>query len=346
MGAGGDGELDRASLARYLAAHVAGFGGELSLTRFQGGQSNPTYRLHAGGRDYVLRKKPSGPLLPSAHAVEREYRVMTALAGTGVPVPRTYCLCQDPGVIGTPFFVMEFVQGRIFFDPSLPGLERAERAALYDATGAMVAALHRVDYVRAGLGDFGRPGSYLARQIARWTKQYRASETERIQAMNDLIAWLPEHIPPNDTTTLVHGDLRLDNIIFHSAEPRILAVLDWELSTLGHPLADFAYHAIIWRLRPTEFRGLVDHDLAVLGIPSEGEYLRAYCQRTGWSVAPDDWDFYLAYNLFRLAAILQGILKRALEGTAASADAMATGRLARVIAAVGWRQVERILARR
>ncbi|MEI7970225.1 MAG: phosphotransferase [Betaproteobacteria bacterium] len=334
--------FDEAALARYLASHVPGFSGDLSVAQFKGGQSNPTFLLTAGGRQYVLRRKPPGKLLPSAHAVDREYRVLAALHGTDVPVARPHVLCTDESVIGTMFYVMDFVQGRVMWDPSLPGMTREGRAAIFDEMNRVIAALHRVDYAAAGLSDYGKPGSYLARQIGRWTKQYRASETERIEAMENLIAWLPDHIPPGDETTLVHGDYRLDNTIFHPTEPRILAVLDWELSTLGHPIADFAYHCMTWRLTPSEFRGMLGLDFATLGIPSEDEYVEAYCRRTGRSHIPH-WDFYIAYNMFRLAGILQGIMGRVVEGTASSAHAVESGRRARPMAEAGWRQVEKIL---
>jgi aminoglycoside phosphotransferase (APT) family kinase protein len=334
------------NLHSTMSANVEGFHGKLDVARFSGGQSNPTYMLSAGGQRYVLRKKPAGELLPSAHAVEREYRVITALQGTGVPVARTYCLCEDSNVIGTPFYIMEYVDGRILWDPTLPGMSREERAAIYDDMNRVVAALHGVDHAAVGLADFGRPGNYFERQIARWSRQYRASETERIEAMDSLIDWLPANIPAGEETAIVHGDLRLDNLIFHPREPRILAILDWELSTLGHPLADFAYHALTWRLTADEFRGMHGVDLEALGIPSEQQYLRDYCRRTGReSIHPDHWNFYLAYSMFRLAAILQGIMRRALDGTAASAQAFETGKKARRIAEAGWRQAQATVAR-
>lgn len=329
---------DSGRLAEYLRAHGHDVDGPLTVSEFTGGQSNPTYRLDVGSRRYVLRRKPDGVLLPSAHAIEREYRVMGALAGAGVPVPRVHLLCEDASVVGTPFYLMDFVDGRVFLDPSLPGLEPAERAALYDELNRVIAALHQVDVAAVGLSDFGRPGRYLARQIERWTRQYRASETERIDAMERLIEWLPAHVPAADETTLVHGDYRIDNVIFHPTEPRILGVLDWELSTLGHPLADFAYHCMTWRVTPDEFRGIKGHDLNALGIPQEAPYVEAYRRRTGRESLPD-WDYYLAFNMFRMSAILQGILARARQGNATSAQAEATGRLARPMAEAGWRQI-------
>ena len=330
-----------ARLERWLGEHVAGFRGPVQVERFAGGQSNPTYRLIAPSGRYVLRKKPEGVLLPSAHAVDREYRAMTALRDTPVPVPRTFGYCDDAAVIGTPFFVMDCVDGRIFWDPSLPELSRDERGALWDDVNRVVAALHRVHVDAVGLADYGRPGNYFERQIARWTRQYRASATEPIEAMEHLIDWLPKHVPRGDETTLVHGDLRLDNMIVHPTEPRVVALLDWELSTLGHPLADLSYHVMTWRLTAGEFRGMAGRDLAALGIPDEASYVAAYCERTGRApIDPAEWEFHLAFSMFRLAAILQGIARRAEEGTAASAEAVETGRKARPIAEAAWRQVQ------
>jgi aminoglycoside phosphotransferase (APT) family kinase protein len=333
--------LDAERLAGWMRAHVDGFRGPLTVEQFAGGQSNPTYRIDAGGRHYVLRRKPPGNLLPSAHAVDREYRVMKALAGTDVPVPRVHALCEDPSVVGTPFFVMEHLDGRIFYDPSLPGLSPRERGAVFDELNRVIAALHRVDPAAVGLSDYGKPGNYLARQIDRWTRQYRASETETIDAMDRLIEWLPARVPGGDETAIVHGDYRLDNVVFHPTEPRILGVLDWELSTLGHPVADFAYHMMTWRVTPGQFRGLKGHDLVGLGIPDEASYVAAYCRRTGRSSIPH-WDYYVAFNMFRMAAILQGIRARALQGNAASPEAVETGKRARPMAEAGWAEVERM----
>lgn len=338
--------FDTAALQRYLEAQVEGFRGPMEVSRFAGGQSNPTFQITATSGRYVLRKKPAGVLLPSAHAVDREFRAISALYPTEVPVARPYCLCEDVEVIGTPFYVMGFVEGRVLWDPTLPGMTPAQRGAIFDEMNRVIAALHRIDYRAVGLDTFGKPDQYVERQIARWVKQYRASETETIAAMEQLIAWLPQNIPPGSESSISHGDFRLDNLIFHPSEPRILAVLDWELSTIGHPLADFAYHAMVWRLEPHEFRGLAGHDLAALGIPDEAQYLRRYCERTGrGAVMRDTFDFYVAFNLFRLAAICQGILKRALDGTAASEQALENGRRARPIAAAGWRQVQGMLDR-
>jgi aminoglycoside phosphotransferase (APT) family kinase protein len=333
--------VDPAALAAYIRRHVAAFSGELRVEQFQGGQSNPTYRVTAGGSHYILRRKPPGKLLPSAHAIDREYRVMSALAGTGVPVARMFALCEDDAVIGTAFYLMEYVAGRVLWDPRLPGMEPSVRAAHHDEMNRVLAALHRVDCNAVGLGDYGRVGSYIERQVARWTKQYEAAQAERIPAMDRLIEWLPAHVPAGDETAIVHGDYRLDNVIFHPQQPRILAVLDWELSTLGHPLSDFAYHAMAWRLSPEEFRGLKGVDCRALGIPTEEQYVAAYCRRTGRSGIPN-WEFYLIFNMFRIAAILHGVLARALQGNASSQNAIETGGRARKVAAVAWDMAQRI----
>jgi aminoglycoside phosphotransferase (APT) family kinase protein len=329
------------ALAAYLRDRVGDYAGDLVVEQFQGGQSNPTYRLTAGDRRYILRRKPPGKLLPSAHAVDREYRVMSALAATGVPVAKMIALCEDDAVIGTAFYLMEYVEGRVLWDPRLPGMEPAQRAAHHDEMNRVLATLHRVDYAAVGLGDYGRIGSYIERQVARWSKQYAAAGAERIPAMDRLIEWLPRHIPPGDETSIVHGDYRLDNVIFHPTEPRVLAVLDWELSTLGHPLSDFAYHAMMWRLSPDEFRGLKGVDLAALGIPTEKEYVAAYCRRTGRDRIAN-WEFYLIFNMFRIGAILHGVLARALQGNAASQNAIETGGRARRVADVAWEMAQRI----
>ena len=335
--------FDTDALERYMAANVEGFRGPLTVLQFRGGQSNPTFLLASADNRYVLRRKPPGKLLPSAHAVDREFRVLKALHGTEVPVAKPYALCEDESVIGTAFYIMDYVQGRVLWDPALPGMAREERTAIFDEMNRVIAALHKVDYTAVGLDTYGKPGNYLERQINRWTKQYRASETERIEGMENLIEWLPKNIPASDETTIVHGDYRLDNVIFHPTEPRILAVLDWELSTLGHPLADFAYHCMTWRLTPGEFRGMIGIDFASLGVPDEETYVDMYCRRTGRSGIPN-WDFYMAYNMFRLAGILQGIMGRVVEGTAASEHAIESGKRARPMAEAGWRQVEKILA--
>ncbi|MDM8356289.1 phosphotransferase [Pandoraea communis] len=331
--------FDTVALERWLIAHVDGFAGPLTVTQFNGGQSNPTYRLSTPGAAYVLRTKPApaAKLLPSAHAIEREYRVMDALAGTDVPVARMRGLCEDESVIGLAFYVMNFVPGRVFWDPSLPGMTAAERSAIYDEMNRVISALHRVDYRAIGLESYGKPGDYIARQIARWSKQYRASETETIDAMDQLIEWLPAHLPADvpEHTTIVHGDFRLDNLIFHPTEPRVLAVLDWELSTLGDPLADFSYHCMAWHVSPGVFRGIAGLDWQALGIPDESTYVTRYGEHTGIT-PPAQWHFYLAYNMFRIAAILQGIMKRVVDGTAASQQALDAGKRARPMAELAW----------
>lgn len=338
--------FDSERLQAWLAGHVAGFKGPLSILQFKGGQSNPTFLIKTPAKSYVMRRKPPGKLLPSAHAVDREYRVISALADTDVPVAKSYALCEDESVVGAAFYIMDYVEGRILWDPSLPGMTGVERSAIFDEMNRVIAALHRVDYQAVGLSDYGKPGNYLERQVARWSRQYKASETEKIEAMDNLIAWLPEHIPAGDETRIVHGDFRLDNVIFHPSEPKILAVLDWELSTLGHPLVDFAYHCMTWRLSPSQFRGLVGVDLAQLGIPSEAEYVAAYCKRCGRApIDKLDWEYYIAFNMFRLAGIMQGIMARAVQGNAASQEAIETGKRTRPLAEEAWRQVERIMAR-
>lgn len=338
--------FDIPALGTYLSQHLEGFQGPLTVQIFKGGQSNPTYKLITPGRAYVMRTKP-GPvakLLPSAHAVEREFKVMQGLAGTDVPAPRMHCLCEDESVIGRAFFIMEFVEGRVLWDQSLPGMTKVERAEIYDEMNRVISALHRVPFAERGLADYGKPGNYFERQIGRWSKQYSASITQPIDEMDQLMAWLPAHVPAAamdpGMVSIVHGDFRLDNLIFHPTEPRVLAVLDWELSTLGHPLADLSYHCMGWHIPPGTFRGIGGLDLPSLGIPAEAEYVRRYCERTGLSTPEavlNDWDFYLAYNLFRMAAILQGIAKRIEAGTAASAQAVASAAGARPLAQIAWR---------
>ena len=335
--------IDVPRLADWLGRTVGPLGGPLEVSQFKGGQSNPTYLLTAGTQSFVLRRKPPGKLLPSAHAVDREYRVMKALADTDVPVAHMYALCEDESVIGTMFYVMEYVDGRVLWDPRLKDMTPAERARYHDEINRVISALHCVDPVAVGLGDFGKTGEYIARQVARWTKQYQASETEKIEAMDNLIAWLPANVPASDETRIVHGDYRIDNVIFDPVEPRIRAVIDWELCTLGHPLADFGYHCMAWRIPPGVFRGLGGLDLASLGIPTEREYVAAYCRRTGRDgIDARDWEYYMAYNMFRIAAIVQGVMARAVQGNASSAEAMQTGRAARPLAELAWSQVERL----
>lgn len=333
--------LDVDRLADWCAAAIPGFAGPLRATRIAGGQSNPTYRLETPTARYILRRKPPGPLLPSAHQVEREYRVMKALAETTVPVPPMLALCEDAEVIGSVFFVMGFVEGRVIMDARLPGMTPAERGSVFDSMNATIAALHSVDPMAVGLGDFGRPGSYMARQISRWTAQYRASETETIAEMDRLIAWLGAWTPPEGRVAIVHGDYRMDNLMLHPTRPEAVALLDWELSTLGDPLADFAYHAMAWRVTPSLFRGIGGEDIAALGIPAESDYVARYCARTGREGIPD-WERYVVFGVFKLAAIMQGIAKRAIDGTAASEDAVETGRKARPLAELAWSIAEKV----
>jgi aminoglycoside phosphotransferase (APT) family kinase protein len=342
--------FDIGALQAYLEAELAGFSGPLTVEQFKGGQSNPTYKLVTPGAAYVMRSKP-GPaakLLASAHAIDREFTVMSALHGTDVPVPRMHLLCEDESVIGRAFYVMQFIAGRVLWDQSLPGIAMPDRAAYYDEMNRVIAALHSVDVNAAGLANYGKPGNYFERQIGRWTKQYLASVTEPIESMERLIEWLPAHIPASARdaaqVSVVHGDYRLDNVVFHPTEPRIVAVLDWELSTIGHPLADFSYHCMSWHLEPgAQARGLDGLDLAALGIPDEKAYVQRYCERTGRAgqgkdaaAVMADWNFYLAYNMFRLAGILQGIAKRVELGTASSAQARQAGAGARPLADRGW----------
>src|SRR6516162_7063614 len=320
-------ELPLGRLEIWMRDHIEGFRGPLAAEQFEGGQSNPTYKLLSGDGPCVLRRKPHGQLLPSAHAVDREFRVMHTLSGTAVPVPEVYALCEDDAVIGSAFYVMELLDGRVFWDPRLPGLDRAERQAIFQSMNAVIAALHSVDHVKVGLAEFGRRANYLARQIARWSRQYQHSETEKRPAMDRLIEWLPCHLPPEGEPRIVHGDYRIDNLIYHPTEPRVIGVLDWELSTIGNPLADFAYHVMAWRVTPELFRGLAGVDFTASGIPTETEYVATYCARAGCGRTAD-WEFYIVYSLFRLAAIMQGIAKRAIDGTAASREAVELGRLA------------------
>jgi aminoglycoside phosphotransferase (APT) family kinase protein len=327
--------FDVARLEAYLVTQIPGFKGPLTVRQFRGGQSNPTYYLGTPSGDYVLRRKPPGKLLPSAHAVDREYRVITALGATDVPVPRTYLLCEDPGIVGTSFYVMECVSGRVLTDPRLPGGSPAERAAIYDSMNDVLARLHRVDWKALGLTDFGRTGSYIARQIHRWTRQYRASETERIEAMEELIDWMPEHVPATEETTIVHGDYRLGNTIVHPTEPRVTAVLDWELATLGNPLSDLAYNCMPYHLSGETMEGFQGADLPGLGMPTEEDYVAAYCRRTG-RAGIENWEFYVAFSMFRLAAIAQGIMGRVVSGTASDPEARERGARARPMADAAW----------
>ena len=313
--------LDEPKLTQWMYDHVKGFEGPLSVEQFKGGQSNPTYKLTTRKGAYVLRRKPPGELLRGAHDVEREARVLTALGNVGFPVAHVHGICVDSSILGSPFFVMQMVEGRIFWDASFPQVSRDARPAYFDAMNATLALLHQVDYVAIGLGDFGKPGNYFARQIARWSKQYsQDTDAGRDANMDRLLEWLPANIPADDQTRIAHGDFRCDNMIFHPTEPRILAVLDWELSTLGHPLADFAYHAIMYRMPPNIVAGLQGVDLTAMNIPTESQYLDAYCARTGRSTIAS-YDFYIAFNFFRLAAIFHGIKGRVLRQTATSVHA-------------------------
>jgi aminoglycoside phosphotransferase (APT) family kinase protein len=333
--------FDQDALAGWMAANVADYAGPLTVEQFKGGQSNPTYKLTTPARAYVLRRKPPGPILKGAHAIEREARVLSALGTAGFPVPHVHALCEDDGVIGTPFYVMDMIEGRIFWDPMLPELAPAERGPIFDAMNATIAQLHGFDPEAIGLGDYGRPGNYFARQIARWSKQYLEDDVAgRDPNMDRLVEWLPVNIPPGEESAIVHGDFRLDNLIFHPAEPRVIAVLDWELSTLGHPLADFAYHLMMYRMPRLTIAGLAGQDLPALGLPSEADYVAAYCRRTGRTGIPD-LDFYLAFNLFRFAAIIHGIKGRIARGNAASPHASSLVDDLPQIAALAWQEASK-----
>lgn len=333
--------IDEARLFEYLSDHIVGFGSEMAVAQFKGGQSNPTYKLTTSERSYVLRRKPPGKLLPSAHAVDREHRVISALHAADFPVAKPYVLCTDDDVIGTMFYVMECVEGRIFWEPDLPDCEHDERAQIYDHMNATIARLHSLDFESLGLGDYGKPGNYFARQISRWSKQYYASETGKIEPMDKLIEWLADNVPNDQSASIVHGDYRLDNMIIGSVSPDVRAVLDWELSTIGHPLADFTYHLMAWQMPDIGIgsNGLVGKDIAALGIPSEQAYVDQYCERTGRDTI-DNRDFYSAFNFFRIAAILQGIAGRVRDGTAASAHAAAQIKAVLPLAETGWRYAQ------
>lgn len=328
--------FDEAALERYLRVHMAGFEGPLSVQQFGGGQSNPTFLLSAGGKRYVMRKKPPGQLLKSAHQVDREYRIMKALSQTDVPVPRMHVLCEDESVVGTAFYLMDFLEGRIFRDPQLPSLAPAERTAIYDSMNDVLARLHKVDFAKVGLGDFGKPGNYFERQIARWITQYRAAQTDQIADMERLIEWMPKNIPSDDSVTIAHGDYRLENSVFHPTEPRMIAVLDWELSTIGHPLADLAYNCMGYRVQNPRQGGLVGVNFAATGIPSEQAYVSKYCARVGRERI-ENWPFYLSFSVFRLASISQGVYKRGLDGNASSATAATAGNSCQFLAEHAWR---------
>lgn len=335
-------DIDVARLEPWLAAHVPGFAGPATVTRFSDGQSNPTYLVSTPGARYVLRRKPSGVLLPSAHAVDREYRVIGALGATGeVPVPRALALCQDESVIGTTFYVMSHVAGRVFWNPRFPEVPREQRRAYGEALTDAIARVHRVDWRAAGLADFGKPAQYLERQLARWGRQYREDEAAgRVETMDRLIDWLGANVPPGDDASVVHGDYRCDNVIFDPEAPRVAAILDWELATLGHPLADFTYYLMVYRLPPLAFPGLLGVDLEAEGLPTEAEAVAAYCRRTGRDCIPA-LDYYMAFSMFRLAAIFHGIRGRVIRGTAASARAQEYARHVEALAELAWAQVER-----
>ncbi|KQX26290.1 MULTISPECIES: phosphotransferase [unclassified Sphingomonas] len=331
--------FDEASLARWMTEHVPGFEGPLAVEQFKGGQSNPTYKLVTPGRAYVLRRKPPGQLLKGAHAVEREAKVLTGLEKAGFPVAHVHALCTDDAVIGTWFYIMDMVEGRVFWDARLPEVAAADRPAYFDAMNATVAALHQVDHEAVGLGDYGRPGNYFERQIGRWSKQYVEDvDAGRDPDMDRVIEWLQANIPPGDETSIVHGDFRIDNMIFHPTEPRVLAVLDWELSTLGHPLADFAYNAMMYHMPPHIVAGLAGADLAALNIPGEDAYIAAYCARTGRDSIPN-YRFYTAFNFFRMAAIFHGIKGRVIRGTASSAQAAERAKVFPELARIAWAQI-------
>jgi aminoglycoside phosphotransferase (APT) family kinase protein len=338
--------FDPSSLETWMKREVEGFEGPLKVEQFRGGQSNPTYRLITPGRDYVLRRKPPGKLLPGAHAVEREYRVISALAAQGFPVAKAYGLCSDEDIIGTPFYIMEMVEGRIFWEADFPQVPREDRPSYFDAMNAAIAQLHLIDPEAAGLGDYGKPGNYFERQIGRWSKQYLGdAEAGRVAAMDRLVEWLPLNIPPDEgESRIIHGDFRCDNMIFHPTEPKVLAVLDWELSTLGHPLADFTYHLMVYRMPAGVSTGLAGLDLPALNIPTEADYVDAYCRRTGRN-GIENLDFYMAFNMFRLAAIVHGIKGRLARGNASSAHADRMAASLEPLADGAWAQAVRAGAR-
>ena len=330
--------FDEKALENYLQHELERFSGGLRVSQFAFGQSNPTFLLSCGDREYVLRKKPPGKLLPSAHAVDREYRILKTLEKTDVPVPKTYLLCQDESIIGTPFYIMQRMSGRVFRQATAPNVSGpAERAAIFDTMNDTLAKIHMVDWKALGLESFGKPGNYMARQVSRWSKQYEASQTEQIESMDNLIKWLNENIPADDSTTVVHGDFRLENTMVHATEARIIAVFDWELSTLGHPLADLAYNCMGYHLPDMgdQRTAYTSVDLEAWGIPTESAYIGAYCRRTGRSEIPD-WNFYIAFSIFRLAAIVQGVYKRGLDGIASSDNARTYGAMVKGLSDTGW----------
>jgi aminoglycoside phosphotransferase (APT) family kinase protein len=333
--------FNTAKLENFMRDYIDGFSGRLTVRQFKHGQSNPTYVLSDKNRKYVMRKKPPGKLLPSAHAVDREYRIISTLRKAGVPVAKTYTLCEDDTIIGTAFYIMELVEGRVFRDATASeAADPEERKAIFDSMNDVLAKIHTVDWKTLGLEDFGKPGNYMSRQISRWTRQYQASRTRDIESMNQLMQWMPEHVPADDSTTVVHGDFRLENLIIHPSEPRVVAVLDWELSTLGHPLSDLAYNCMGYRLPSagTLGYGYKDHDLDALGVPSEADYVAAYCRRTGRDEI-SNWEFYMAFSTFRFAAIVQGVYKRGLDGIASSETADTYGTIVQLFSDLGWQIV-------
>lgn len=334
--------FDVKKLEAYLADRIEGFQTPLEVRQFKGGQSNPTYQLITPNRKYVMRRKPPGKLLPSAHAVDREFKVISALYPTGFPVAKPYVLCEDEGIAGTMFYVMDCVEGRVLWEGALPGMDKKQRWATYDAMNETLARLHNFDHVKLGLEEFGKPTAYVARQISRWTKQYQMSETETIDEMNKLIEWLPKHLPEEGKPSIVHGDYRLDNMILHPTEPKVLAVIDWELSTIGDPLADFTYHLMQWQQdgANTTAGSVMNVDKEALGIPTMEQYVKMYCERTGRTSTPN-MDYYAAYNFFRLGGILQGIVGRVRDGTAASANAAQNASAVRPLAIRGWHYAKR-----
>ena len=331
-------KFNESSLVDYMEQNVDGYKGPLTVSQFEGGQSNPTFLLHTPDQEYVMRKKPPGVLLPSAHAVEREYLIMSALQDTDVPVAKTYSLCEDSNVIGTPFYIMEKVDGRIFRQPELPGMDPAERSAIYDAMNDTLAKMHNVDVDAVGLTDFGKQGNFFERQIGRWTKQYRSSETEVVPTMEKLIEWLPANMPKDLENTICHGDYRLENMIIHPTKPEVVAVLDWELCTLGHPLADLAYNCMTYHFMHPSSGGLVTTNYETSGIPSEQAYIEAYCKRTGRE-GIENWPFYVAFSFFRLAAIVQGVYKRGLDGNASSDRAKTYAAFATMLSDLGAKNI-------
>ena len=327
-------KIDSANLQPWIDEYVPNAGNIKAIEQFKGGQSNPTYKIITESKNLVLRRKPPGKLLPSAHAVDREYKVITALYETGVPVPKTYGLCEDDDVAGTAFFIMDFLDGDLFWDPMIPTMTNRDRTQIYKNKNKTLAKLHSVDYKKIGLEDYGKPGNYVARQVSRWSKQYRASETDNIEAMNNLIDWLPKNIPDDDETTIVHGDYRLDNMILKNNE--VIGILDWELSTLGHPIADFSYHCLSWRTQEAFWD---QAKLKELGIPSEREYMEMYCENSGKDLS-NNWEFYMAFNMFKIAGILQGILGRVRDGTAASRHAEERGNMVFPLSEAAWSTIE------